>query len=164
MRHQQQPGWNTIKRKKCEIWAPSLKIAAATSLLPRNCWPAESDLATKPTPWYILTWSPITVVSPTTVPVQWSTKKCVPMRAPGCKSIPVRACAHSVMMRGMRGMFSRYNSCASRCTAMASTKGYATMTSSLLNAAGSPLKAASISVFRISRTREKLLRNLSVKL
>src|ERR1035438_7067577 len=31
-------------------------------------------------------------------PVQWSTKKCVPIRAPGWRSNPVRACAHSVMI------------------------------------------------------------------
>ena len=66
------------------------------------------------------------------------------------------------MMRGMSGMFFRYNSCASRCTAMASTNGYATMTSSLLSAAGSPLNAASVSVCSNSRMRGRLSRKSSV--
>ena len=47
-------------------------------------------------------------VSPTTVPVQWSTKKCDPICAPGCKSMPERKCAHSVMMRGISATFFRY--------------------------------------------------------
>ena len=84
-------------------------------------------------------------VSPTTVPVQWSTKKCDPICAPGCKSMPDRKCAHSVMMRGISATFFRYSSCASRCTAMASMNGYDTMISSLLAAAGSP----SISRFHV---------------
>jgi hypothetical protein len=72
--------------------------------LPRSCCPADSERATKPTPWYIFTWLPMTEVSPTTVPVQWSMKKWVPMAAPGCRSTPDRLCAHSVIMRGMRAM------------------------------------------------------------
>ena len=56
----------------------------------------------------------------------------------------VRPLAHDA--RNERHIFADRVRCASRCTAMASMNGYATMISSLLNAAGSPLKAASVSV------------------
>src|SRR3990172_419259 len=40
----------------------------------------------------------MTVVSPITTPVPWSMKKFRPIFAPGWMSIPVLACAHSVII------------------------------------------------------------------
>ncbi len=42
-----------------------------------------------------------------TTPVPWSMKKCEPMCAPGWMSMPVRLCAHSVIIRGMSGTLER---------------------------------------------------------
>src|SRR5574341_896461 len=46
---------------------------------------------------------PITLVSPMTTPVPWSMKNFSPIRAPGWMSMPVRAWACSVMIRGISG-------------------------------------------------------------
>jgi len=46
-------------------------------------------------------------------------EKCEPICAPGCKSIPLRPCAHSVMMRGMSGIFNQIKFMRQALTAMA---------------------------------------------
>ena len=56
----------------------------------------------------------MTVVSPMTTPVPWSMKKLLPIVAPGWMSMPVRAWAHSVMIRGISGHLENYSSWAIR--------------------------------------------------
>jgi len=69
----------------------------------------------------------------------------------GCKSMPVRLCAHSVMMRGIKATFFAYHSCANRCTAIVSTNGYATMIFFATQRGRVAVVAASMSVCSNSR-------------
>ena len=78
------------------------------------------------------------VVSPTTTPVAWSMKKLRPIVAPGWMSVPLFEWAHSLMMRGMSGTPITWSSCATRWTVIARRPGYERITSSRLDAAGSP--------------------------
>src|SRR5690606_15681814 len=53
------------------------------------------------TPWYIITWSPTSAVSPMTTPAPWSMNTQRPMRAPGWISTPVTARTTWEISRGM---------------------------------------------------------------
>ena len=76
------------------------------------------------TPWYSVTSSPISAVSPITTPIPWSMKKPVADRArPGWISIPVIDRAIAAITRGSSGTPAPYSACATRWASSAWTPG-----------------------------------------
>src|SRR4051812_9233605 len=88
-------------------------------------FPRAKPVPPRVTPWYMVTSSPISAVSPITTPMPWSMNSPRPIRAAGWISTPVIVRVRYAIARGSRGTPARARAWAMRCASSAWTPGQA---------------------------------------
>ena len=127
--------------------------------------PVSKPVPPSVTPWYIVTLSPTSAVSPITTPIPWSMNRPSPICAAGWISIPVSARETYAIARGAAGTPAASSACATRCASSACRPGQPVRISSVETpvAAGSRSRTACTSRRNSPDTRRIELRPTSAR-